>query len=83
MTDITIPPEALEAAARTEYERACARGSNTAPKWEFLPEDRKRLWLDDARAACLAMLRAWPGAYTDPGGYPRRDLILPLPKEGA
>lgn len=43
-------------------------------------------WLsdEDARAACLAMIRVWPNMfvyqYGDDGSH---SVILPLPKEGA
>lgn len=62
MTDITIPPAALEAGARAAYEERCRRISHGRfPPWEQLD----RAWKDDhraeARAACLAMLEAWPG----------------------
>jgi hypothetical protein len=43
MTDITIPPKALEAAVRTHM------NLNLATREEAM------------RAACLAMLRSWPG----------------------
>ena len=45
MTDITIPPEALEAA-----EKAILK------EWTDMNSGA-----DAARAACLAMLKAWPG----------------------
>lgn len=48
MTDITIPPEALEAAAKAMWK------TDDPSQWE----------LGMARAACLAMLRAWPGSYS-------------------
>ena len=60
MTDITIPPEALEAAESAYCEA-----------WD---RDEPALL-----AACLAMLRAWPGAHE--AKSPRLDsqiIILPL-----
>ena len=57
MTDIPIPPQAVEAVARVLCEvdglvpdRLRSDGS---PTW--------MLWYDHADAACLAMLNAWPG----------------------
>lgn len=55
--DITIPPEALEAAARAAL---------SAIMFEVEPDARANQLTNDeyrsiARAACLAMLRAWPG----------------------
>jgi hypothetical protein len=61
MTDITIPPEALEA-ARTAFANA-----GTA-------DDA----VDPIHAACLAMLKAWPGAMPKLDG---RYYLLPLPQE--
>ena len=67
MTDITIPPAALEA-ARNAYVK----------HWT---------WRDAVDAACLAMLKAWPGATTrgphsSGHGPTREQLILPLPQKG-
>lgn len=73
INDITIPPEALEAAAKAMWK------TNDPSQWE----------LGMARAACLAMLHAWPKAkeirVTMPIGTWVDDLpaiILPLPQEG-
>ena len=63
MTDITIPPEALEAAAKAMWK------TNDPSQWE----------LGMARAACLAMLKAWPGMDTGPNIYGRQDAIIHLP----
>ena len=88
-----IPYEAVEAAAKKEYEIACARGSNTWPKWEFLPAHRQELWRNDARAMITAALNAWPGAGLQTSGritgsdasgeylYALDRLILPLTQE--
>jgi hypothetical protein len=73
MTDITIPPEALEAAAKAMWK------TDDPSQWE----------LGMARAACLAMLKAWPGMEHDQGALVTdiyRDpgkIILPLPKEAS
>jgi hypothetical protein len=79
VTDITIPPEALEEAARAIYDILEGAVANQdygrqMRQWEQAQEL--------ARAACLAMLKAWPGMFT----YKYHDdtttaLILPLPKE--
>lgn len=75
MTDIPIPEEAVEAAARAicagnKWGEPCA-----TPCSDCLPE---------ARAAILAALRAWPGwegSWTGDGDTLRRTIILPLPQE--
>lgn len=72
--DITIPPEALEAAAR-----AHAKMNEGHDEWWFLHVDK-------TRAACLAMLKAWPGSYSlaENDSADIRDvaaIILPLPQE--
>lgn len=69
MTDITIPDEALEAAAR-----AIATMEGVPEAWV--------LRLVRARFAILAMLRAWPNMfvyqYGDDGSH---SIILPLHPE--
>lgn len=68
MTDITIPPEAVEAAARALMATGTYR--------------YKELAEDDATAALLAGLKAWPGAverHSWDGSLGR--IILPLPTE--
>jgi hypothetical protein len=69
MDNITIPPEAFEAAA---IEMAPA-------PWSMYTEDAQEHFRRKARAACLAMLSAWPGMSTRTGIY--TDIILPLPRE--
>ena len=75
MTDITIPPEALEAAA---IEMAPA-------PWSIYAEDAQEHFRRKARAACLAMLRAWPGMHVGPAPADarRQSIILPLPQEAS
>lgn len=74
MTDITIPPEALEAAAIELWEK----------NGYIVMEDAR----DMARAAIRAAIKAWPGMATSPD-YPhpkfrmRPMIFLPLTKEGA
>lgn len=67
MDDITIPDEALEA-AQTAYDAIM---------------DGPHVLHDEAlRAACLAMLRAWPGMHDyKPNAEPYygKHIILPLP----
>ena len=81
MTDITIPPEALEAAARAIYDILEGAVANQdygrqMRQWEQAQEL--------ARAACLAMLKAWPGMMHIIEGEPGREnaeIILPLTQE--
>lgn len=70
MTDITIPSEALEAAA---IELAPA-------PWSMYTEDAQEHFRRYARAACLAMLKAWPGVEYMMGdeAFPFHHIILPL-----
>jgi hypothetical protein len=82
MTDITIPPEALEAAARAIW-ASCQSGTLA---WEDLPSSTRKVIKEEARAACLAMLAAWPGMRAEGVGVgdgvtTYEWLILPLPKE--
>lgn len=85
MTDISIPKEALEAAAR---EICIGMGNN--------PDDLScdgsgrvvwMCWEAEACAACLAMLKAWPGMSVEKthigvsGNVFSHDIILPLPQE--
>jgi hypothetical protein len=62
MTDITIPPEALEAAKAAWYTNQ-HKGTD-----------------DRMSAACLAMLRSWPGMEYMMGDetFPFHHIILPL-----
>ena len=71
MTDIIIPPAALEAGAR-----AIASDDGWPLGWED--------YVDTARAAFLAMLDAWPGMrhYPDMEVFASKArIILPLPQE--
>ena len=86
MTDITIPPKALEAVARVLHDHA--EIFDDLP-WEDLSEDDQECYIEEARAACLAMLRNWPGRKDEWrdnitfDGKPVRYsvIILPLPQE--
>lgn len=79
MTDITIPPAALEAGARAAMDDA-------GWHWDSADEARRDIWRRTARAACLAMLEAWPGARERPfwdlmTNARHAEIILPLPQE--
>ena len=69
--NITIPPEALEAGARASYEdwvSICVTSGGVPEEyraWDDLEDGERDEWRDHARAACLAMLRAWPGMKTE------------------
>ena len=80
MTDITIPPEGLEGAAEDIYNHWQFSFTGKVP-WvpggNSLMQEKAR---DLARAACLAMLKAWPGMFPQVG-YHGMEIILPLPKE--
>lgn len=76
MTDITIPPEALEAGARVLH--ANLELFEDLP-WEDLSDADQDEYREQIRAAFLAMINAWPGMFT----YKYHDdkttaLILPL-----
>ena len=85
MTDrITIPPEALEAAAREEYEFDRAASLDEYPPWEELSERMRNWRVKRMEAACLAMLSAWPGMHLDGARLDAEEqafIILPLPQE--
>jgi hypothetical protein len=74
MTDITIPPKALEKAA---FEAAVAihRVVEADVRANDLTEEEVT---EIARAACLAMLKAWPGMQFKMNGAMRTFYILPL-----
>jgi hypothetical protein len=80
MTDIHISPEALEKAAMAvhDIDRRIV-GEDDWPTWEALSPTDKQRRLHRARAACLAMLKAWPGAEWLYVSEPV--LALPMPTE--
>ena len=89
MTDITIPPEAREAAGKEAYNRwvafciKCGGVPEEYLVWFDLSETDREQWCADAEATCLAMLKAWPGAERI---YRSEDeklftIILSLPQE--
>jgi hypothetical protein len=83
MTDITIPDEALEAGARSACHEA----------YKHLPEMREQdtytpdadYWLNQARAAFLAMIEAWPGMtlHQQDINAEYSYFVLPLPQEAS
>ena len=74
MSNILIPPAALEAGAR-----AIAESLRTA-RLTLESEDGYK---PEARAACMAMLQAWPGMEMDAASDGSEYLILPLPTEAS
>jgi hypothetical protein len=76
MNDITIPPEALEAAAEKISHHRFNR------QWNLLTFAEKDMCLALARAACLAAINTWPGMLIDHRDWPECNLmVLPLTKE--
>jgi hypothetical protein len=80
MTDIHIPPEAVEAAARAAYyaftEINIGDGED---RWERLLPRFRAEYREQARAAIRAALGAWPGMYpVSYGGDEPPFLVLPL-----
>ena len=81
MTDITIPPKALEGAAKELYEvHPYTDEDDDVIPWEELHMIDKEEYLDSAHSACRAMLRNWPGMFPQVG-YHGMEIILPLPQE--
>ena len=81
--DIPIPPAALEAGAKALCKEARL-------VWPDLNDAEHDIMRAEARAACLAMLKAWPGmkpeldwdAWLGEGHTPARiAIILPLPQK--
>lgn len=64
------------------FNMACAFGLEMTDyePWDDLPQERRDELISEARAAALALLEAWPGAFRD---YWNGDwsIILPLPTE--
>tara|TARA_R110000868_G_scaffold399706_1_gene673668 strand:+ start:283 stop:522 length:240 start_codon:yes stop_codon:yes gene_type:complete len=71
MTDIIIPPAALEAGARALARYNCEKWDNDPDRW-------RAYFTDEARAACMAMLQAWPRMYRTDSTLFSPALILPL-----
>jgi hypothetical protein len=84
MTGITIPAAALEAAAQRIYETWRDRDSTQLlPPWKYLVAQYRQTWLDQARAACLAMMTAWPGMRISWLALNDGAIVLPLPPQEA
>lgn len=67
MTDINIPPEALEAMAREDYAVRAALASAltyTLPPWEEFDAARRAVALGHAERILRVGLKAWPGSYS-------------------
>ena len=84
--NITISPEALEAAARELYEqeRGALFVGRTLPSWEDASLPTKRRLHNAARAACLAMLKNWEGmevGWVGKNNELNFNIILPLTQE--
>jgi len=84
MSELPIPPEAVEAAARAAYDSWQTQRNWSVPAWDKLDEEFRERSRKEARAAFLAMLEAWPGmhqfALPDNRGT-FSALILPLTQE--
>ena len=76
MTDITIPPEAVEAAARAMFIEAYRREPD-----EQTDGARFILVRQFTLAALRAGIAAWPGASGELSDKGNPHLILPLPQE--
>lgn len=75
MTDITIPPEAVEAAARAICE------TENGPCKCMPDECGCTYWKAHARAALRAGIAAWPGMWHIKAVDFEGKVILPLPQE--
>ena len=73
-SEIDIPPEALEAAAR-ELTMALVLAVDEDCRACALTDDER---MEVARAACIAMLRAWPRASGELSDNGNPHIILPL-----
>ena len=68
---MNIPAAALEAGARALARYNCEKWDNDPDRW-------RAYFTDEARAAFLAMINAWPGMQHD-----NYVIILPLPTEAS
>ena len=62
--DITIPPEAVEAAAITLMGRLMASQQDALHVWSGMYEPEKEQFRREARASIIAALYAWPEGTT-------------------
>ena len=82
MSDITIPPEALDAAAKTLCRERHPCWSIVAEIFETDHDGQATEFRSLARAVILATLETWPGMYpVNYGGDEPPFLVLPLPQE--
>lgn len=81
MTDITIPAAALEAGARAAYYAFTEINiGDREDRWERLLPRFRAEYREQARAAILAALKAWPNQHViaDDVVYIMHALVLPL-----
>ena len=88
MTDITIPPEAVEAAARAAYAEwvsFCVTSGGVEDEyraWDELDDEERIQWRTHATAALRAGIAAWPEmevfSIMSDG---EESIVLPLPME--
>ena len=71
MSEITIPPAALEAGARALARYNCEQWDNDPDRW-------RTYFTDEARAACRAMIEAWPGMRVSWLASNDGAIVLPL-----
>ena len=76
MTDIIIPPAALEAGARTLCDEQRIF-------WHGLRSEAQDIIRGEARVACLAMIEAWPGMRISWLALNDGAIVLPLPTEAS
>ena len=84
MTDITIPPEVVEAAAIVLMGRLMVGHQDALHVWSGMYEPEKEQFRREARASIAAALEAWPGVTTTSwyeNGTRNAVLNIPLPKD--
>jgi hypothetical protein len=97
MTDITIPAAALEAGAKAAYAQwvsFCVTSGGVPEEyrtWAEIEDVGQEEWLDQTRAAFLAMIEAWPRVFEQQFYELTADgkritfpvIVLPLPQEAS
>ena len=73
---MNIPAAALEAGARALARYNCEQWDNDPDRW-------RAYFTDEARAACLAMIEAWPGMRISWLASNDGAIVLPLPTEAS
>ena len=88
MTDITIPPQAVEAAAISLMGKLMVSNEDAQHLWDKLYEPEKNRFRLEAHTAIRAAINAWPGMGPIRTDQPIGDwcdklpaIILPLPQE--